>query len=290
MSSRGEYRAIHTVLIDGADYQALSPAAKLVLLTLKLQLGPSGIDVLYPAVLEEQTGLSHDQVMLALTTLEHTGWIQRERNVVWIVEGLKHDPHFNTKLPNHRKGLAGHIAGLPRLRIVARFIAAYPNHLPEDVAATAMVSEYHADTMAIPSTDHADATDMVSASGKGKGKGKRERDIPRRARDEGSRPSSGFDLAPYIDAHREAFPGSTPPAGRYGRVFKQLEASHGRDEVLRRFRICLAVKRTFGTPEELAAHWSEYGEAPAARSLVAELEALGADGWYADAVRPAGAA
>jgi hypothetical protein len=89
-----------------------------------------------------------------------------------------------------------------------------------------------------------------------------------------ARPSSGFDLAPYIDAHREAFPGSTPPAGRYGRVFKQLEAAHGRDEVLRRFRICLAVKRTFGTPEELAAHWSEYGEAPAAPVVASTMDAL----------------
>lgn len=82
---------------------------------------------------------------------------------------------------------------------------------------------------------------------------------PRKARGGDPKPGSSFRLAPYIDAHREAFPGSEPPAARYGKVFKRLEAKHGAEETLRRFRVCLAAKGTFGTPEELAAHWSEYG-------------------------------
>lgn len=69
---------------------------------------------------------------------------------------------------------------------------------------------------------------------------------------------SGFDLGPYLDAHRTAFPGSVPPAGRFGKVFKRLESVHGPPETLRRWRICLAKKSTFATPEELASHWSEY--------------------------------
>ena len=68
-----------------------------------------------------------------------------------------------------------------------------------------------------------------------------------------------FNLAPYIDAHSAVFPGSTLPAARYGKVFKRLERTHGADETLRRWKICLERKHTFATPEELAAHWSEYG-------------------------------
>lgn len=70
---------------------------------------------------------------------------------------------------------------------------------------------------------------------------------------------AGFSLAPYLDAHASQFPGSSiaSPA-RYGKVFKRLEAKHGAAEVLRRWVVCLAVKRTFATPEELSNHWSEY--------------------------------
>lgn len=68
-----------------------------------------------------------------------------------------------------------------------------------------------------------------------------------------------FNLAPYIDAHTAKFPGSSPPGARYGKVFKQLDRKHGADETLRRWKLCLEKKALFATPEELAAHWSEYG-------------------------------
>lgn len=71
-------------------------------------------------------------------------------------------------------------------------------------------------------------------------------------------PRPAFSLAPYLDAHRERFPDSDPPAKRYGAVFKRLEGKHGAEETLRRWRICLTRKGTFATPEELSAHWSEY--------------------------------
>ncbi len=86
---------------------------------------------------------------------------------------------------------------------------------------------------------------------------------------------AGFDLSPYIDAHREHFPGSDPPAGRYGKTFKRLETTHGAPETLRRWRICLARKATFATPEELSSHWSEYGVEMVDSPLVV-------DGWMSD--------
>ena len=45
MADRGEYRAIHVALIDDPDFLQLAPPARLALMTLKLILGVSGIDV-----------------------------------------------------------------------------------------------------------------------------------------------------------------------------------------------------------------------------------------------------
>lgn len=123
--SRGSYRSIYTVLIDGPDYQALPPNAKLLLFTLKLNLGPTGIDVLYSAVLEPQTGLTPEQVALSLDVLEHSGWIERERNVVWVVGGLANEPSRSLSNPNHRKEILDHLRSLPRLAIVERFRRRY---------------------------------------------------------------------------------------------------------------------------------------------------------------------
>jgi hypothetical protein len=138
--SRGSYRAIHTVLIDGPDYQALTPAARLVLLTLKLNLGPTGIDVLYPAVLEAQTGLGEDDVFHALALLEEREWIRHERNVFWIIEGLRYEPSRALSNANHRKEIAEHLEALPRLAIVDAFREHYhltpdamPNGMPDTI-------------------------------------------------------------------------------------------------------------------------------------------------------------
>jgi hypothetical protein len=275
VSSRGEYRAIHTVLIDGADYQALSPTAKLVFLTIKLQLGPSGIDVLYPAVLEEQTGLSSDQVMLALTTLEHAGWIQRERNVVWIVGGLKHDPHFNTKLPKHKQGLANHVAGLPRLRIVQRFIAAYPNHFPPELAPVVEVSESHAEGTGMVSESHSDGIGMVSESGKGKGKRERKegKGVLRRD-DRGDPPPETW--VQRLTAEWQSLVG-TISHGQVGTAKPYID-EHGESVVGSAMRLYVSHQKGAGRPPrfgwfvESCALWCE-------RAIALRDSPLDGDGW-----------
>lgn len=85
-----------------------------------------------------------------------------------------------------------------------------------------------------------------------------------------------FSLAPYAELHLEFFPGSTIPGARYGAAFKRLEAKHGSAETLRRWRICLDRKRTFATPEELGAHWSEYDSATAPASSTNPAEEMAA--------------
>src|SRR5690348_6459558 len=97
MSDRGEFRAIPRVLLDGPDFQRLPERARWVFVALKLNFGPSGIEVWYPAELvarlSAQTGGSPGGVQDALNTLEEEGWIEREGNVVWIVGQLEFDPH-----------------------------------------------------------------------------------------------------------------------------------------------------------------------------------------------------
>lgn len=160
MSARGEYRGIHTVLIDGPDYQALSPAARLVLLTLKLNLGGSGIDVFYPQALEAQTGHPASVIERAVVELERAGWVQRERNVWWVVNGLKYEPSRSLANDNHKTEIRKHANGLPRLPIVARFLAHYGM----------------ADTIpdGIPDT----LPDPIPNQGKGEGRGKKGKGSP----------------------------------------------------------------------------------------------------------------
>lgn len=128
MSDKGEYRAIYTALVDDPAFQALSPNAKLVFLLVKLQLGPSGIGVLYSAVLAEQSGIPLEGVADGMRELAAGGahaWLRVERNVVWIRNGLKFEPNLTITNRNHRLSVEAHLRSLPKLPIVNDFAAYY---------------------------------------------------------------------------------------------------------------------------------------------------------------------
>jgi hypothetical protein len=129
VSDRGEYRAIRRVLIDGPDFQNLPERARTLFLFLKLNFGPAGIEVWYPeemiARLTRQTGIPSNAIRDSLDALEAAGWIGREGNIVWIVGQLDNDPHIRAIDVKHRAMVVAHIAGLPRLAIVQRFVAAH---------------------------------------------------------------------------------------------------------------------------------------------------------------------
>jgi hypothetical protein len=131
MGERGEYRAIRRVLLDGPDFQRLSERARFVFLALKLNIGPTGIEVHYPAALAfqvaEQTGVPPGAVMAALDELRAGNWLRLEANVIWIIGQLDNDPHMTAQDGKHRKSVCRHIAGLPRLAIVREFIEAHPS-------------------------------------------------------------------------------------------------------------------------------------------------------------------
>lgn len=126
MSERGEYRAIRRVLLDGPDFQKLSERARWIFVVLKINLGPAGIDVVYPDALtvqlSAQSGAGAAQIIAALEELEAAKWIAREANVLWIKGQLANDPHFRQSDDKHRKGIQRHVGGLPRLGIVREYV------------------------------------------------------------------------------------------------------------------------------------------------------------------------
>jgi hypothetical protein len=131
MSERGEYRAIYTVLLDSPEFLKLKPGARLMLYTLKMRLGPSGIGVI-PALLAnlgEASGMTAVQVADAMSELEGGGWIRTEGNVVWIINGLKYEPSISAKNINHRASVISYLNSLPRLKIVDAFRRYYAEWL-----------------------------------------------------------------------------------------------------------------------------------------------------------------
>lgn len=134
MADRGAYRSIKVVLQDGPDFQRLTERARHTFLTLKMAFGPSGIEVRYFEALAcevaEKTGMPVEAARVSLQELERTGWTRRERNVVWIVGQLDHDPGLTATNENHRKSVQSHVNGLPRLSIVRRFVECHSGYFP----------------------------------------------------------------------------------------------------------------------------------------------------------------
>jgi hypothetical protein len=124
MSQRGTYRGIFSAMVDDPDFQALSPQARHVFLTLRVspQLGPAGIFRYYPAV---QTGLDGDELAKALTELEAHFWVVREGPILWLRNALLHDPSIRLSDMKHRKTVEKWVAGLPKLGIVLTFCEYY---------------------------------------------------------------------------------------------------------------------------------------------------------------------
>jgi hypothetical protein len=129
MTGRGEYRAISRLLVNSPEFQQLPERAKLAHLLLKVNCGPSGIEVAYPAEtaarLSAQIGAPLRMVDAALASLEAAGWIRREGNLLWISGQLADDPHIKQTDSKHRTMIQRHIAGLGRLPIVVAFVHAH---------------------------------------------------------------------------------------------------------------------------------------------------------------------
>lgn len=135
MSERGEYRSIHSVIVDTPDFIDLGPIGQLVWFHLKLRLGATGIGVFNAAeaVLEEAIGCHSDgigdaipnAIPNAIAKLIQGGWLVRERNVFWLRNALRFEPSRSMSNANHVKGVASHLTSLPKLTIVNDFADYY---------------------------------------------------------------------------------------------------------------------------------------------------------------------
>jgi hypothetical protein len=124
---RGEYAAIHEAIVDDPDFQAITPAAKCCWYTLKLMLGASGIGLLRASreVLETVTRIKRPELYSALNELIDGKWLIVQGDVLWLRNGLRHNPNLTLTNDNHRKAIVKHLAGLPRLEIVNAFATYY---------------------------------------------------------------------------------------------------------------------------------------------------------------------
>lgn len=131
---RGAYRSVVVAIVDGANFRELDPAHRWLLICLKFVLGPCQIGVIdaLEHVMSEKTGLSVRVVRAGLVIIEGAGWIKRERNVVWIVDGLRFEPNYDPSDWKHRTAVRQFIASLPRLGIVAEFKAHYAPYFSEN--------------------------------------------------------------------------------------------------------------------------------------------------------------
>jgi hypothetical protein len=269
MIERGSFRAIYCALVDGPDFQAFSPGAKLVFYTLKMTLGPSGIDVVpaLVATLVERTGADTTQIEKALAQLESAGWVKRERNVIWIVDGLRHEPSFSLTNQNHRQKVRNHLDGLPRLGIVDDFrryysIAPPPSEIPSPAPAAGVE-----DATEIPPKMASKDPSKNTEEGRGKREeGSRSTDkdsagARRRRGGDGLRGGKPTWLTPFAEAWHSVN-GGTMAAGKAVKALAKLVEEWGADEVLRRWKIYVTAKGEYANAPGFASTWGRWNAPP----------------------------
>ncbi|MGH7649941.1 MAG: hypothetical protein ACREND_17660 [Gemmatimonadaceae bacterium] len=205
---RGEFRPIYTVLLDGPDFQGLGPDARYTFLVCKLSLGAAGIGVLYSGTLAARTGLTEDRVATALDELVAAGWIRRERNVAWVVDGLRFEPSMSAGSATQRRHIQRHVAGLPRTTLIDAYRERYTEWFAD--AENVGVS----DSPAIPPRYPLDAP-AGGSCGSGSGSGSGSASLTTRAsrRRSATEEPSGFAAVWAIYPHR-AGGNPRPPALR----------------------------------------------------------------------------
>jgi hypothetical protein len=119
---------------DDRDWRRLTPLAKATFETLKRKLGQYGVNILPVESLPKIINCSSDDLERALAELEAPkpgkpyGWIRREEDVVWLVNGLKFEPSITLTNKNHKAATIRHgeqLLALTGLHVVHDFMAYY---------------------------------------------------------------------------------------------------------------------------------------------------------------------
>jgi len=75
--------------------------------------------------LARQTGLSRRRLEAALETLARENWAYTDGVVLWVRNGLRHDPQVRLSDAKHRKAVEKQLDGLPHSSLVAKFCTYY---------------------------------------------------------------------------------------------------------------------------------------------------------------------
>jgi hypothetical protein len=126
----GSYVAIYrTLLAPDSRYRQLSATSQLAFLTLKLLLPFPNIErrARWAAEIADNSALTEDQAVAALTELRDAGIIEFDGRVLWVVQGLACEPTAMTSKVSAFlvKGLRRHLDNIGANAIADRFRAHY---------------------------------------------------------------------------------------------------------------------------------------------------------------------
>ncbi len=227
----GVWRGVHGALLDDPDFQLLSSQARLGLLVCRLctQNTRASIFRWYADVLVAQTGLRSDELEAVLQELESKPnrakpWIVRDRQVLWIRNGLRFDPTMTLSNPNHRLAVLRVLASLPSgSQVVRKFRRYY--HLADGSHPPSHGASH-------PPGDHPSHQGYTSTSSTPNSK---QSTSPRGEPEGGERPEDGSSGPPLIDAVREGGRSNNkadtnghhrrPAPGEYQEILTHVKAS-----------------------------------------------------------------
>jgi hypothetical protein len=114
-------------MLDDPDFQRLSPTARHVLLTVRLckDAGPACIFRYYPEMLMRLTGYPRRRLDAALEELAAGAWAYTDGTVLWIRNGLRHDPQLRIGDKKHLKAVLRQVDSLPASVLVVKFCEYY---------------------------------------------------------------------------------------------------------------------------------------------------------------------
>jgi hypothetical protein len=236
--------------------------------------------------LVERSGAEERHVLKGLEELKAAGWLKIERNVVWLVNGLRYNPGLSLENANHRQKIRRHLDGLPRLAIVDEYRAHYgiaapppddidiPVDIPSSGADSTLESQSSDRSMMgskmgslnpskDPSENGSKDPSPIREEVVGRGKTEEGKDSSPRARRRGKQAEGTATakretwLTPFDDDWR-AVNGGAMPAGKAARSLAKLVEAQGFEETRRRWRIYLAAKGEYASPAGFSSTWGHW--------------------------------
>lgn len=271
------YTSTYSTILDSPEYERLSLYASAAWWALKHcpENNQLGIFVFFNEQVRHRAKLQPEHVQDAIRELERGRWAKTDGRWIWLRNHLKFDPHYSPDNPNHVKGLIAKIEALPRMPLLAEFVAYYKTVKHPDTG-----------TAYIPATYKYAMDSHVDGMGDGMGKAIRR---PRRA----PRKPMGDPVAVAVtDTHTKTEPtegtGASAPdpwtvqaghvyerrngagtwdarrAIRFNKAAGPLVGNYGPDRVIATWTWYVnrtdEAKPGFLTPEDFAAHFLQWEE------------------------------